>query len=282
MKSFRYIILSALLLAVGVSTTGDAFAQKGPGRGRGGKLPGDSTEVRNDSIRPPKDGGQRDSLFRKDRPGKRDNIHHLIGFFVNNDSCREVLIGLMSAEDAAAFTAAMNNIRGNNAQLKDLRTQLRAAREAGDTAAFRAISEQLKALYRMIGENHKIAASILSKYSERAMRVRNDCGGRKPKGPRDGGARDERKEDGHQPSGVITPNPVELGGTAVLNLRLAAEANVAVTISNESGTVLTIPSAQFAAGAQQISLDVSSLTRGAYLVQVQIGEKMQVLKLMIQ
>ena len=280
MKSFRYLILSALLLALGVSATGDALAQKG-GRGRGGRL-GDTTDVRRDSVLKDSIRHDRDSLFQKDRPGHRGNIHNLIGYYLHNDSCRGVLVALMSAEDAAAFTAAIENIRGNNAQLKELRTQLRAAREAGDTTAFRAISEQLKALYRMIGANHKTVATILNKYAAEARRVSVDCGGRKPKGPRDGGARDDRKEDGHKPSGVITPNPVQVGGTAVLNLNLAMEASVAVTISDQTGTVLTIPAAQLAAGEQQIALDVSALPRGAYLVQVQIGDRMQVLKLMIQ
>ena len=57
---------------------------------------------------------------------------------------------------------------------------------------------------------------------------------------------------------------------------------VGVTISNDAGTVLTIPAATLPAGEQQIALDVSTLTRGVYLVQVQIGDKTQVLKLMVR
>jgi hypothetical protein len=271
MKSFRYFIFGALLVALGLSTAGESFAQKGPGRGRGGNL----GDVRKDSAR--KDNG-RDSLFRKDH---HRGLHHLIGFYVNNDSCREVLLSQMSPEDAAAFTTAVESIKRANANIADLREQLRRAKQARNEEAFREISAQLKSMYLLVSGFQRELAVILAKYPEAAMRVQKECG-RKPKGPRDGGARDERKDDVRQPHGMITPNPVELGGTAVLNLNLATEASVAVTISNESGTVLTIPAAQLAAGEQQINLDVSSLTRGAYLVQVQIGDKMQVLKLMIR
>src|SRR5437762_3106776 len=112
MKSFRYILLSALLIAVGVGTTGDAFAQKGPGhgRGRGGHL-GDSTRIRPDSIRPPND--PRDTAFRKgDRPEHKGSVHEIIGFLVHNDSCRDVLLSQMSADDAAQLTSLLGSLTG--------------------------------------------------------------------------------------------------------------------------------------------------------------------------
>lgn len=280
MKSLRYFILSALLVALGVSTSSDSFAQRGPGHG---KRPGDSTDIRPDSIRPPKD--PRDTAFRGGRPDKPRRVHELIGYFIHNDSCREVLLSKMTPEDAAAFTALLGNLGGNGEQIKSLRQQLRAAREAGDTATFRAISEQLKTLYRQIGDNQKAIADLLQKYAEVAMQVQKDCGGRPPHKGRDGGARggkgDKTDDGAEQQKSVISPNPVPVGGSAVLTLKLAVESNVGVTISDQSGVVLTIPAAQLAAGEQQIALNLSSLARGAYLVQVQIGDKMQVLKLMI-
>jgi hypothetical protein len=297
MKTFRYFILSAVLVAFGLSAVSTASAQRDPRD----KKRGDTTVVRTDTIRKKDDGrgglgDKKDSTFRPDTirkkddrgglgdklgkgPKRRDNVHELVGFLMNNDSCRDVLLAQMSAEDAASLTALLGSLKGGNDQLKTLRADLRAAREAGDSAAFRAISEQLKTLYRQIGDNHKAIADLLGKYKDVAMRVRIECGGR-PDKDRDGGKKGENK-DGEQPRSMISPNPVPVGGTAVLTVNLATESNVGVTIADQTGTVLTIAPALLAAGQQQIALDVSGLPRGAYLVQVQIGDKVQVLKLMI-
>jgi hypothetical protein len=259
MKAIRYILLNALLVAVGLGMTSDAMAQRGPRHG-------DSTKVRPDSVRPGK-------------PGHGGRVHEVIQFFAMNDSCREVLLAAMSAEDAAELTRLYASIKGGNDQLKTLRAQLRAAHEAGDSAAFRALSEQIKALYRQLGPNQKALAELFNKYQEVAMRTRKECGGR-PVG-RDG-SRGEKPDDGSRDTrSVIAPNPVQVGGSAILTLTLQAESMVGVTISNETGTVLTIPAATLAAGQQQIALDVSTLERGMYIVQVQIGDKVQTLKLMV-
>ena len=263
MKAIRYFIFSAILIALGVGMASDASAQRDPRD----KRRGDSTDVRKDTIR------KRD-LDLRDRPAHRGRIHHVIGFFATNDSCREILLAQMSTEDAATLTRLYAALKGGNEQLQTLRAELRAARVAGDTAAFRRISEQLKTLYRQQGSFHKMIAELFNKYDEVAMRIRKECGGRPPK-DRDG-------ERGDRSGGVISPNPVTVGGTAVLTLNLTAESMVGVTISNDAGTVLTIPAATLPAGEQQIALDVSTLTRGVYLVQVQIGDKTQVLKLMVR
>jgi hypothetical protein len=304
MKSFRYFLLGALLVAFGVSSATDASAQRDPRD----KNRGDSTEIRPDSVRPPKD--PRDSTFRdgdkKDstdirpdsvRPPKdpRDTTFHggghkkphrvleAIGYFMHNDSCREVLLSKMSPEDAAAAAELMNALKASTEQVKELRAQLRAAHDAGDSAAFRAISDQLKALYRQIGDNHKALGAIFGKYQELIKQVRKECGGRVKGdggGPR-GGGKGDSNDTGEQPAMFIAPNPVTVGGTAVLTLKLEAETNVGVTISNETGTVLTIAPAPLAAGDQQIALDVSALPRGMYLVQVQLGDRIKIIKLMI-
>lgn len=261
MKSVRFYILTALLVALGLSIASDSYAQRHPRRGHR-----DSVTVRERH----RDGGV----------GHRDHAHPLLHYFTTNQDCLDQLLAQMSEEDASALTRLMESMKGLREQREALHTRIRAARADGDTAAFRAGLAELRELSKQHGQAHRMLNALFQKYHEAIRTLLENCGNPPP---RDGdGQEDDRDDQRNDDRGVITPNPVEVGGTATLNLTLASETSVGVRVMGQDGAVLTIPAALLPAGEQTIALDVSTLARGLYMVEVQIGDRRHMLKLMIR
>ena len=258
MKSLRFYIFTALLVALGLSIASDSYAQRHPKRGHR-----DSITVRDK---------HRDGHL--DR--RRDHARELFHYLTTNQDCLDQLLAQMSEEDAAAFSRMLEAIKNTDAQRKALHARIRAARAERDSASFHRALAALRELNQQHGRMHRMLNELIHKYQEAIRAIRENCGNPPP---RDG---DGKEDDRSDLRAVITPNPVEVGGTATLNLTLAAEANVSVRVMGQDGAVLTIPAALLPAGAQAIALDVSTLARGLYMVEVQIGDRRHMLKLMIR
>ncbi|HEY6171238.1 MAG TPA: T9SS type A sorting domain-containing protein, partial [Candidatus Kapabacteria bacterium] len=84
--------------------------------------------------------------------------------------------------------------------------------------------------------------------------------------------------------GNIKPNPVPAGITTTsMDYRLKAESTVTITINDQLGNIVkTVADGTSAAGEHVVSLDLTGLTSGGYLVRVQAGTDVQTRRLIIQ
>lgn len=259
MKKMKSLLIAVLLLVV----AGTSFAQRGPG-GPGG--PGGPRDHRG-----PRNHG--DSV----RKGPPCNLMA--------DSCFQILLGKLSADDAAALTAALDAQKAFMDQVNQLRAAAKAAREAGDTAAFRAAMEQLKGLRRQGRDLQKTIRDIMHRNNTAVREALLACCGEPPRGPRD--SNDTKGPDDHQHIlglGHITPNPVPAGiTTASMEYKLKVESMVTITINDQLGNIVkTVVNATTPAGEHVVSLDLTGLSTGGYLVRVQAGSDVQTRRLIIQ
>lgn len=254
----KSLLLAVLLLVV----AGSSFAQRGPGGPGGPRGPRDHRGHGND----------RDSL----RPPPCNLMA---------DSCFQILLGKLSADDAAALTAALDAQKAFMDQVNQIRAAAKAAREAHDTAAFRAAMEQLKALRGQGREIGKAIRDIMNRNNTAVREALVACCGEPPHGPRD--SNDTKGPGDHQhilELGNIKPNPVPAGIAAVeLELRLKAESVVVITINDQLGNIVkTVTNATLAVGEHIVSLDLTGLTSGGYLVRAQAGTDVETRRLIIQ
>jgi hypothetical protein len=250
----KSLLIAVLLLVV----AGTSFAQRGPGHGpRDHRGPGNHG---------------RDSV----RKGPPCNLMA--------DSCFQILLGKLSADDAAALTAALDAQKAFMDQVNQIRAAAKAAREAHDTAAFRAAMEQLKALRRQGKEIGKTIREIMHRNNTAVREALLACCGEPPHGPRDS---NDTKGPGHHQHilevGNIKPNPVPAGITATsMDLRLKVESTVTITINDQLGNIVkTVTDGTLAVGEHVVSLDLTGLTTGGYLVRVQSGTDVQTRRLVI-
>ncbi|MBS1903907.1 MAG: T9SS type A sorting domain-containing protein [Bacteroidetes bacterium] len=262
----------AALLAL-ILTSGLSLAQHRGGPGHHG-FPGDT-------IRPPHGpmdslhGGPMDTLHRppfgKPRGGR-------VGL---KDSCFQVFLSQIPADSAAMITADMNGLQTDQAQADTLRHQLFAAFKAHDSVAIAAIRAQLQALHQQMTDLAKNLKSILDQYKDLLIAVRKDCGGM-PNPPHKGGP----GSGGTMPLVVtpIVPNPVPTGATASFTYTLSAASDVNITINDLMGTaVKTVFSGNVTdTTAQTVTLDLSGLKPGLYILRVQAGNVVMSQKLMVQ
>jgi hypothetical protein len=186
------------------------------------------------------------------------------------DSCFQILLGKLSADDAAA-------------QVNQIRAAAKAAREAGDTAAFRAAMEQLKGLRGQGKELGKTIRDIMHRNNTAVHEAMVACCGEPVKGPRDS---NDVKGDQHV-LGLVTPikpNPVPAGVTiAEFSFDLLTESAVTVTINDQLGNMVkTALNSTAPAGQHVVSLDLTGLQTGMYLVRIQAGKDVMTQHLMIQ
>lgn len=273
--NLRHTLIAAIVLAFGFLLVTDVSAQDDRDRKNRGGNRGDSTI------------DSRDTTKRDKRPKKDDHVDrgaaHMAGFYLRNDSCRRVLMSQLSSEDAeqlAALVAAHTRIAN---EIMDLRTQLREARAAGDTALFRRLSLELREAFHQQGRAYNALNELLRNNARLALTVMKECGKRPGRPEHDGkkrGNTDKQPEFG----AMIVPNPVtaETAASTVVVLKLSAEAKVSIVLSDAAGVVIKTFDGTYAAGATKIPLDLSGLAPGPYHVRVQVGEKIQTLKVLIR
>ncbi len=258
-----------LMLASGVG-----FAQRhGGGFGHHG-FPGDT-------VRPPhgpKDtlrGGPLDSSkFHPKGPGPGGN-------FGLKDSCFRVFLSQIPADSAAMITNDLNTIRDDQAQADTLKRQLFAAWKAHDTTAVKAIRAQLAALQLKTRDAAQNLKAILDQYKDLLMTIRKDCSGL-PNPPHKGGP----GSGGGAPALMVTPvipNPVPTGAQAAFLYQLTAAADVNITISDMMGTVVkTVFTGNVTdLTPQKVTLDLSGLKPGVYILRVQAGNDVMSQKIMV-
>lgn len=249
----KSLLIAVLLLVV----AGTSFAQRGPGHGpRDHRGPGNHG---------------RDSV----RKGPPCNLMA--------DSCFQILLGKLSADDAAALTAALDAQKALLDQVNQIRAAAKAAHEAGDTAAFRAAMEQLKGLRRQGKELAKTIRDIMHRNNTAVREALVACCGEPPHGPRD--SNDTKGDHQHVLEvGNIKPNPVPTGvTTAELKYKLKVESTVTITINDQLGNIVkTVTDGASTVGEHVVSLDLTGLSTGGYLVRVQAGADVQTRRLIIQ
>jgi len=257
MKNMKSLLIAVLLLVV----AGTSFAQRGPGGPGGPRGPHGPRDHRGpgpDSLRPPPCN-------------------------LMADSCFQILLGKLSADDAAALTAALDGQKAFMDQVNQIRAAAKAAREAHDTAAFRAAMEQLKALRGQGKELGKTIRDIMHRNNTAVHEALVACCGEPPHGPRDS---NDVKGDQHV-LGLVTPikpNPVPAGvTTAEFRYDLLAASAVTITINDQLGNMVkTVSNSTVPAGQYTISLDLTGLQSGMYLVRIQAGKDVMTQHLMIQ
>jgi hypothetical protein len=242
MKNIKRIFVVALLLIV----AGTSFAQRGPGG-----------------------TGDRDGHHGPKRPPCN----------VLAEPCLEILLGKLSADDAAALQAALRSQQALMDQTNQLRAAAKAAREAKDTAAFRAAMEQLKGLRRQGKEIGKTIREILHRNNTAVREALLACC-EKPAG----GGTDDGSNQHILRVSPIKPNPVLAGATsAEFTYGLKAEVIVSITINDQLGNLVkTVSSGTSAIGEHVVLLDLTGMTTGGYLVRIQAGSDVQSLRLIIQ
>lgn len=259
MKNMKSLLIAVLLLVV----AGTSFAQRGPG-GPGGPRgphgPRDHRGPGHDSLRPPPC-----SLMA--------------------DSCFQILLGKLSADDAAALTAALDAQKAFMDQNNQIRAAAKAAWEAHDTAAFRAAMEQLKGLRRQGRDIQKTIRDIMHRNNNAVREALLACCGEPPHGPRD--SNDTKGPGDQHVLGLVTPikpNPVPAGiTTAEFSFELRAESAVTITINDQLGNMVkTVLNSTAPAGQHLVSLDLTGLQTGMYLVRIQAGKDVMTQHLMIQ
>jgi hypothetical protein len=249
MKQLKHLFVLMLLVAA----AGSVFAQHGPGNGD----PGDP----------------RDTSHRK------DSIHGIphrppCNIFV--DSCFQILLSKLSADDATALQAALTNKDALMTQLNQLRADIRAALKSGDTATAHALIAQVRPLMQQLRDADKAIRDILRRNDTAVRETMKDCC---PMPPRDTLHHHRGPHGGSDPIGnlelkmsPIRPNPVTKGATsATFEYDLTAAAtDVMVTVSDQLGTtVKSFDLGAEAAGHYSYSLDVTGLAQGGYLVRLQ-------------
>lgn len=287
MKKFSIVLTAflALLLISGVS-----FAQRGGGR----KGP----------------FGRPDSTHHKPNPS--DSLRKgppPMGPFGLSDSCFQVFLTLIPADQAATLQDNMAKMKDIQDQLNTLRTQFKEAVKAHDSAAIHEINAKLKDLWSQSGALKKAIDGIVRGNQAILMQVRKDCMGFVLKGPGkdpgNGGGKDTTRKDdttGHhkgEPGGgdpnktelkttPITPNPVTVGATASFSYTTVANAagtqtEVNITISDAMGTLVkNVFAGAVDAGDHLVTLDLSGLTPGVYILRIQAGNAVASQKLLIQ
>lgn len=285
MKKISIVLTAflALLLISGVS-----FAQRGGGR----KGP----------------FGRPDSTHHKPNPS--DSLRKgppPMGPFGLSDSCFQVFLTLIPADQAATLQDDMAKMKDIQTQLNDLRTQFKAAVKAHDSAAIHEINAKLKDLWSQAGALKKAIETIIRANQAILMQVRKDCMGFVLKGPDkdhgNGGGKDTiRKDTTHhkgEPGGgdpnktslkttPVTPNPVTVGATASFSYTTVANAagtqtEVNITISDAMGTLVkNVFAGAVDAGDHLVTLDLSGLTPGVYILRIQAGNAVVSQKLLIQ
>ncbi|HET9135887.1 MAG TPA: T9SS type A sorting domain-containing protein [Candidatus Kapabacteria bacterium] len=288
MKKFNiaFTALLALLLVSGVS-----FAQRGGGRNKGPFGRPDSTHHKPNPS---------DSLKKGPPP---------MGPFGLSDSCFQVFLTLIPADQAATLQDDMAQMKTIQDQLNALRKQFKDAVKARDTAAIHDINAKLKDLFTQANTLKKAIDVIIRANQAILMQVRKDCMGfvlKGPGGPGGGPDKDTNRKDdttGHHkgaPGGggdpartelkvtPVTPNPVPTGVQASFTYTTVANADgsqtqVNITISDAMGTLVkNVFAGGVDAGDHLVNLDLSGLTKGVYILRIQAGNAVVSQKLLIQ
>ncbi|HYM21446.1 MAG TPA: T9SS type A sorting domain-containing protein [Candidatus Kapabacteria bacterium] len=265
--SIFWVLVAALTL-----TSGLGFAQRGGGFGGGFGFGHGHFGGPPDTSK----GGPRDTTIGKGgdkgKPGG--------GFFNrgNNpvglsDSCWNVFLSEINSDTATMLKNDLAQIAANRALMDTLMKQARAAWKAKDTAALRAIKVQLGTLGKQNQADWKEIGSILHQYKSILIQVHQACDQDKHhKGPGDGGP-----AGGAFKMTPVVPNPVATNGQASFTYTIAADSAgtqtpVNITIADAMGnTVKTVFTGTVSAGTYTVQLDLSGLTRGVYILRVQVG-----------
>jgi hypothetical protein len=235
-------------------------------------------------------GGGRDSIHHRDTVRHDDRGHngnHIrfdIGRLLHNDSCRQALELLMTPDDAHALEANLAKLKADGDQITALRTQLKAAREAHDTATLRMLWGQVRMIMQDVGMTNKAVSDILGKYRDAITATLKDCGAHKGphRDPNGGGTTGELRLEVKP----IFPNPVSLRSaqamSASLMYSLSADADVNITLMDATGTIINqIANDHETMGMHTAVINVAGLQAGMYLVRIQAGSVVQTQKLVI-
>jgi hypothetical protein len=260
MKYIQRLFILMLLVAA----AGSVFAQHGGGPGNGD--PGDTTH-------------------------HRDSIHGILhhppcNVFV--DSCFQILLSKLSADDASALQTALTNKDALMTQLNQLRADIRAALKSGDTATAHALMAQVRPLMQQLHDADKAIRDILRRNQTAVRETMKDCC---PMPPRDTSHHHRGPHGGSDPIGnlelkmsPIRPNPVTKGTTNATfeyDLTVAAT-DVMVTVSDQLGNIVkSFDLGKEDAGHYSYSLDVTGMAQGGYLVRLQADKAVATQMLMV-
>lgn len=240
MKSIQRFLI-AILLLTGLS--GLTYAQHGP-------------------------GGNDKSAARHGNPDKL-NL---------SDSCWRVFISQLPDDSAQMLVRALECLKESRDEFARLWQALREAHAAKDTAKIREIRALLAELRAKRNECAKVVKTILRQYHDLFIRVRHDCGRKRPDGT-----------GGHDGTigiklGPIMPNPVPTGQTtATLTYGIATDSRVVITTSDALGNVVKeVFSGDLTAGPQTQTLDLNGLNPGMYYVRIQTADAVATARLVIQ
>ncbi len=291
MKRFN-LVLAAILGLVLIS--GISYGQRGPGHRGPGKGFGrpDTTHT----------GGGKGG-----DPGKpfpRPN-----GPFGLSDSCFRVFLSMLPPDQAALLTSDLETGRSLDSVGRELRKELKAALKARDSATVANLFKQLKDNFNAMVTLEKEMKKIITANQAILEQVRQDCMGFakrdttiKPphdslddhhKNPNDSTKGGGPGNGGRDTSSIhikvapIMPNPVHVGGTIKFMYGVEAAAGtqvqVTITISDAMGNLVkTVSDGLVDVGVHDVSIDLTGMTPGIYILRLQAGTEVCSQKLVIQ
>jgi hypothetical protein len=264
-------VFAALLVLVLSSGSGLAQRHGGPGH-RGG--PGDTLHRPPhgplDSLR----GGPRDTTKRPPNGGPDRG-----GRMGVKDSCFQVFLTQIPADSARMLNNDLNTLNADRALADSLRRQFGMALKTRDTVRAKELRAELERLHQQMSDVAKELKLILDQYKNELVALRKDCGGQVVTPPH----KDDPTVTGFKMTPVV-PNPVLSSTPATFTYVLRAATDVNITLSDMMGNVVQKVFAGPVTDTtpQTVTLDLSGLKPGVYILRVQAGKDVQSQKIMVQ
>jgi hypothetical protein len=203
--------------------------------------------------------------FEKEHEGEFNHHHGL------SDSCWNVFLSQLSAEDSATVQSYLDSIAKNDTTIDSLRRLIPMTKGKGK--AVKMLQAEIKALHKTNMALSKRIHAIIDANEELFEMVAEHCG---QDTTEIGDTTNVGDTTGSPHDSLIVkrlaPNPITVNGTMNLTIELGTPLNVTVTISDLNGNLVksfalgTLPS-----GSQTIPLDLTGIPPGNYLVMIQAG-----------
>lgn len=188
-----------------------------------------------------------------------------------SDSCWNVFLSQLSAEDSATVRNYLDSIAKNDAMIDSLHRLIPMTKGKGK--AVKMLQAEIKALHKTNIALSKRVHAIIDANEELFEMVAEHCG-------RDtteiGDTTNVGDTTGSPHDSLIVkrlaPNPINLNGTMSLVIELAVPMDVTVTINDLNGNVVkTFTLGTLPSGTQTIPLDLTGIPPGNYFVRIQAG-----------
>ncbi|MDP4220462.1 MAG: T9SS type A sorting domain-containing protein [Bacteroidota bacterium] len=223
-----------------------------------------------------------------------DQAGNFKNHFGLSDSCWNVFLAAVAAQDTTHDSTSVNvtlidsSFDANTATIDSLRNLLdslqdhKGRRADSVKAQISGIMMQIKGLVRVNDSLKRLTVELIEDNKALFDTTMQNCG----RIVRDSGKGHDNDNDStdvgdtthvHGPHhalivGRISPNPSSVGGTLNIDITLAADADVTLTVSTLLGTpVKTVDLGTVTAGSHTETLDLSGISAGSYLLSISIG-----------